>query len=549
MDPTADFQTAFRRAKDLHSRGRLTEAERAYRELATSGVHRQTVLSALVELYLQAGRPFDAIGPLVVLTEEAPNDLYFYARLAALLDRLGQREEAIRHYQRLLKREPRIAAAHFNLALLYKKEKRYTEALASYDQAIQLGISHVEEVYSNIGVLYSEMRKAEKAGEMYERALEVNNGYIPALFNRAALFEEAGERKLALDSYRRILAINPKHWESLARLAHVNRVTSDEVHLIDQLNRAIEEARDDRLALEALYFALAKIRDDLGHYDEAFPTYSAANELGKLRNPPYDRQGTEQAFKRLIQLYDPAWIESATPESSAAPIFICGMFRSGSTLIEQILAGHPSVTGGGELDLLPWLIARRLAPYPDRIRSVSRSEREQLGEEYLARLRDLFADVQNITDKRPDNFLHLGLIKVLFPRARIIYTRRDPLDNCLSLYFQQLGGNLSYATDLEDTAHYYRQHELLMAHWMASFGDSIFTVDYDELVHSPQPLVRRLLEFLGLEWNDGCLAFQRTDSLVKTASVWQVRQEMHSRSSGRWQNYEKFVPAGVRRWI
>ena len=142
-----------------------------------------------------------------------------------------------------------------------------------------------------------------------------------------------------------------------------------------------------------------------------------------------------------------------------------------------------------------------------------------------------FRDTICITDKRPDNFLHLGLIKVLFPCARIVYSRRNPVDNCLSVYFQQLGGNLSYATDLEDTAHYYRQHERLMAHWSGCFGEDIFTVDYDELVNSPAPVLRQLLPFLGLEWDDRCLTFHETDSLVKTASVWQVRNEIHTDSA------------------
>jgi hypothetical protein len=153
----------------------------------------------------------------------------------------------------------------------------------------------------------------------------------------------------------------------------------------------------------------------------------------------------------------------------------------------------------------------------------------------------LFPGAKTVTDKRPDNFIHLGLIKALFPCARIVYTRREAVDNCLSVYFQQLGGALAYATDLEDTAHYYRQHERLMNHWKVCFPENIFTVDYDELVRSPEPLLRQLLDFLGLEWNDRCLAFQHTDNLVKTASVWQVREELHIRSSGRWRNYEAYV--------
>lgn len=541
MNPPEEVDQAFRKAGMLQAQGRLAEAEQAYRQLATASAQREAALQALVDLYLEAGRHADALNTLVALTEAAPERFQYHARLAGLLDALGRTDAAIGHYQRLLERQPGLAAAHFNLALMYKKRKRHAEALAAYQKAIELGIGEVQDVYSNMGVLYSELRDADRAAQMYRRALEIDPDYVPALFNRAGLFEEAGQRQQAIELYQRILAINPGHWDSLARLAHAQRIGRSDDPLIGRLRRAIEDAGDDRLAREGLYFALGKALDDLGRYEEAFAAFSAANELGSLRNPRYDRVVAEQAFAGLIRLFNAEWIRDAATGSRARPIFICGMFRSGSTLVEQILGAHRSVTAGGELDFLPWLAAQRLAPYPQRIASASREELQPLADEYLSRLRELFADRPNITDKRPDNFLHLGLIKALFPDARIVYTRRNPLDNCLSVYFQQLGGKLSYATDLEDIAHYYVQHDRLMKHWTSCFAENIFTVDYDELVRQPEPLLRRLLDFLGLEWDERCLEFSRASSLVKTASVWQVREPLHSRSSGRWCNYQAFL--------
>ena len=541
MNSSTSFQQAFERARQKHAQGRFTEAEQAYQQLVNSGEQRESVLRAMVELYLQTRQVNEAIDTLVALTEEVPDNLYYYARLAGLLDGLGQTDAAIGHYQRLLTRQPGLAAAYFNVALLYKKGKRYSDALSAYEEAIKHGIDDVQEVYSNLGVLYSEMRQKEKAREMYERALDVDPTYIPALFNHAGLFEEAGERQRAMEFYERVLSINPGHWDSLARLAHVRKLTAADGRLIDSLRRATEDAKDDPIAREGLYFALGKALDDLGRYEEAFAAYRSGNEMGKLRNRPYERNIVEQTFDRMIELFVPEWLQRVTTASTATPVFICGMFRSGSTLVEQMLAGHPSISAGGELDYLPWLVAERLAPYPDGVISATREKLGELGGEYLSRLRTQFPGAQCITDKRPDNFLHLGLIKVLFPSARIVYTRRNPVDNCLSVYFQQLGGNLSYATDLDDTAHYYRQHELLMAHWASCFAESIFTVDYDELVNSPALVLRQLLHFLGLEWDDRCLTFHETDSLVKTASVWQVRNEIHTDSSGRRRNYTPFV--------
>ena len=541
MASTAEFESAFLAARNLHKEGKLTEAEQAYRQLAGSDDHREHVLQALFELYLQ-WRPQQAVKTLVALIEEVPDSLTYHAHLANLLQTLGQPEAAIGYYERLLERQPGLADGHFSLALVYKQSMRYRDALRAYEKALGLGIDNVQEVYSNIGVLYSEMRDAPKAREMYERALAVDADYVPALFNLAGLHEETGERQCATDIYDRVLAANPRHWDSLARLAQAKKFTDPKDPTIDRLNSAIEQAGDDRLAQEGLYFALGRALDSVSCFDEAFAAYSAANALGKQRNQPYQRLVTAHGFDQLISLFDHDWIERNATESTASPIFVCGMFRSGSTLIDQMLGAHPEITSGGELDFLPWLIPRRLGPYPQRISEVSAHELQQIGDEYLSMLQDLFPDAVNVTDKRPDNFLHLGLVKAMFPSARIVHTRRNRLDNCLSVFFQQLGGNLSYATDLGDTADYYVQHVRLMSHWAACFEDNIFTVDYDELVRSPEPVLRGLLDFLGLDWDDRCLAFERSGGSVKTASMWQVREGLHMSSSGRWRNYAAVIP-------
>jgi tetratricopeptide (TPR) repeat protein len=536
-----EFQQAFENATKLYAQGDFAAAENAYKTLVDRAENRELVLRALVELYMQTQRPIEVIETLKALIEEVPDSLLYCSRLAELMMGFGQLGTAIAQYQEFLQGQPGNANAYFNVALLYKKGKRYADALNAYEQAIAQDIDHVEEVYSNMGVLYSEMRQRDKASDMYERALEVEPEYIPALFNLAGLFEESGDRREAIELYERILSINPRHWESLSRLAYGKKVSSGDSQLMDSLKRASEEANDDKLGQESIYFALGKAFDDLQQYEEAFTAYTSANKLGKLRNPPYVRSDVEHAFDGLMGAFSAEWISTATDTSRVAPVFICGMFRSGSSLVEQILSAHASITAGGELDYLQWLVAQKLSPFPERAVNASSEALQALGNEYLTLVRTLFPSAQCITDKQPDNFLYLGLIKILFPSAKIIYTSRNPLDNCLSVNFQQLGGNLSYATDLEDTAHYYKQHERLMKHWSRCFPDNIFTVEYDQLVSSPEPVLRGLLDFLGLEWDEKCLAFQQSDNLVKTASVWQVREKLHTNSSGRWRNYKPFV--------
>lgn len=537
-------------ARQLHAAGRFHEAEQAFRRLVATGKHREAALEALSDLYLHARRPDQAVAALTTLVLEHPDSFFHTARLAGVLDGFRLTDRAIREYLRLLELRPDLAAAHFNLALLYRKEKRYREAVAAYEKALSLGIDRVQELWSNLGLLYTEMNAPDKAAEMYERALDVDREYVPALFNLAGLFEETGKRQRAIELYERIRALDPEHWESLTRIAYARTAADDDETLLAALRQSIDATKEGDLAREeGLHFALGKLLDDLGRHDEAFEAYRRANEAGaRLRNRPYVRGKTEKAFDQLISLFDAEWVSTASTGMSASPVFICGMFRSGSTLVERILAAHPDVTAGGELDFLPWLLARRLSPWPQAAREASPAALQSVAAEYLSRVRELFPDGRRVTDKRPDNFLHLGVIKALFPQAKIVYTKRDPLDNCLSLYFQPLGGNLTYATDPGNAAHYYRQHERLMKHWKSLFADSILTVDYDELVRSPEPAVRRLLAFLDLEWDDRCLQFGQSGGAVRTASLWQVRDGLHGRSSGRSRHYERFI-ADTRAWL
>jgi tetratricopeptide (TPR) repeat protein len=454
---------------------------------------------------------------------------------------LPDTDPAIRHHEQLLARHPTNATGHFNLALLYKNARRYEDAVESYRRSIELGIDHVEEVYSNLGVLYSEMRQPERARQMYEKALALDSDYIPALFNLAGLLEEQGERQSACEIFERILAIDPGYRDALSRLAHARRIRSADDPLIESLGAAVEATVDEPAAREGLLFALGKALDDVGNYAGAFEAYRQANALGRQLRGRYDAKRAERGIENMLARFDKHWLHQAETSGTASPIFICGMYRSGSTLVEQILAAHADVQMGGELEVLPWLLNERLKPFPQRLADVTPGELAALSDEYVSALQRLFPGAAHVTDKRPDNVLHLGVIRAMFPAARIIHTRRELRDNCLSIWFQQLGAQLSYATDLADIAHYYRLQERLLGRWHELLGENIFTVDYDALVRDPEPLLRALLEFLGLPWDEACLEFQQARSQVKTASVWQVREPLHTRSSGRWRNYQPYI--------
>lgn len=543
MSTAADFERGYAAAQALHGEGKFAEAEKAYRALLEvhggNAAARETLLRALANLYWRAGELQPAVDTLAALMKLAPDNPTYYWDLATVLQAAGQPEKAADQYRRLIERRPDFAAGQFNLGILLKRALRFAEARDAYEKALSLGIADPAEVHSNLGVLFGEMRDAERARKSYEQALAIRPDYVPARFNLAGLCEDTGDRAAAIEHYERILAAEPDNADALARRAQASEPDDT---LVGRLETAIGLANNDPLARESLSFALGRLHDAAGRFDAAFQAYREANDLGRQRLPAYDPERAAAGFDRLIEVFDAEWIKRHATSSDARPIFVVGMFRSGSTLVEQMLGAHPDVSAGGELDFLPWLIARDLSPYPQRAADAPAGLLAGLADEYAARVGELFPGAANVSDKRPDNFLHVGLIRALFPKARIIYTRRERLDNCLSIWFQQFGGALGYTTRLDHIAHYYAQHRRLMSHWHAVAGDAILTVDYDRLVRSPEPVVRDLIDKLGLPWDPRCLRFETAGGLVRTASAWQVREGLYTGASGRWRNYSGVIP-------
>ena len=541
MNTVDAFQQQSEQVRHLLKQGDIAGAEKLLLALTETSEVREQPLVALLELYMQTQRPLEAISTLEKLVIEKPDSLLYLDRLAGMLSGFGQLGVAISHYQKFIRAHEDNANAWFNLALLYKRGKRFLDAIDAYEKSLSLGISDIHEVYSNMGVLYSDMRQAENARKMYEQAIEIQAQYLPALFNLAGLAEEEGQREEASAIYRDILKIDPDHHESMSRLAYLKKITAEDSELLATLEQAAGQPSDSVLGKESVHFALGKSYDDLGRYEQAMSAYRQANALGKTRNREYRRADVEAGFDQLIEVFSPSRLAAAKGDSRVSPIFVCGMFRSGSTLLEQVLSTHPAMTAGGELDFFQWLVFQNFTPYPQRIENATEAELHALGYQYLSMLKNLFPTATHLTDKQPDNFLFLGLVKMLYPSAKILYTKRRPRDNCLSVYFQQLGANLNYATSISDTGHYYQQHSRLMQHWQSCFSENIHTVEYEALVNSPEATIRDTLDFLGLEWAPACLDFTAAANPVKTASVWQVREGLHKNSAGRWRNYEAFA--------
>ena len=457
-------------------------------------------------------------------------------------ERAGRLGDAVAAYERLLALSPDRPDSWYNLAVLKRKTGDFDGALASYQQALDRGVTRPEEVHLNRGVIYADgLRRNDAAQRELREALAINPSYVPALLNLANLETDLGRIDAAAVVYERLLAIDPMCSEALARYAQIRSASGPEDPLVARLREALARPGTSAPDKASLAFALGKILDDCGAYDAAFAAYVAANRYSRDCAEPgavqYDRRRHEVYVDELIRTFPPGRAKTAVPASSARPLFICGMFRSGSTLTEQVLAGHSKVAAGGEIDYIPALVRTALAPFPGSMAEVSPARLGELAAHYLAGLAKLFPGVPHVTDKRPDNYLNVGLIKSLFPHAKIIHTTRHPLDNILSVFFLHLDPSMGYALDLMDTAHHYREYRRLMTHWKSLYGPDILDFDYDALVRNPRGEVERLLAFCELDWEEGCLDFHRVRNAVKTASALQVREPLYQRASGRWRNY------------
>jgi hypothetical protein len=297
-----------------------------------------------------------------------------------------------------------------------------------------------------------------------------------------------------------------------------------------------------------LNFALGALYHGAGEYEIAFQHYQLANQM---KHSNFDPDGHSAWVDRIISIFTRELLArtGVAANCDARPIFIVGMPRSGTSLVEQILACHPSVFGAGELpDIFEMIMGFPQPglsdePYPECLETLSPSALDGLAERYLGRLDEIAGDALRVTDKLPDNFLFLGMINVLFPGARVVHCLRNAWDTCLSCYFQDFAGPVRYAYDLDHLGRYYRDYVRLMAHWTSVLNIPILTIRYEELINSQETLSRELVDFCGLDWHADCLRFHESDRHVQTASYDQVRQPIYRASLGKAQPYMAMLTA------
>lgn len=507
---------------------------------APASARRISALLAEADAEFAAGRRAAAAASLRRVLRSDPDHAVAHAKLGAALCYLGEYREAEQLLRRAVELDQRCADAHLNLGALLYYRGEFAAAETVLRRAAKLDPRSADALVS-LGLTLGVRSRLGDAKDCFVKALVLKPRNAGAVWGLGWLAGIEGRFDDCEKLYRDALAADPAKPRTWASLAGIRRMTAADHEWLENVKRLI--AKDiPPLEESALRFAMGKYFDDVGNFAQAFGQYKRANELQKSIVRPYERRERSSFVDEIIRAYTAEAVGQrvAGASPSTKPVFVVGMMRSGTSLVEQIIASHARAAGAGELEF--WKGAAQ--KHHERLLHgvLDASLAKKLADSYLNTLNGHSRDALRVVDKSTFNSDHLGLIHSVFPDARIIHVRRDPVDTCLSCYFQQFANGASFTLDLADLAHYYREHHRLIQHWRAVLPASVFLeVPYAGLVAEQESWSRRMIGFIGLEWDPRCLEYYATQRSIVTASNWQVRQRIYSSSVGRWRKYQKFI--------
>ncbi|HUH37355.1 MAG TPA: sulfotransferase [Spongiibacteraceae bacterium] len=504
----------------------------------------------------------------------------YYAELtrAQSLERAGDAEQAAAIYMQILAQQPEHKPAAYLLGLLCYRGGRVGKALTLLQQAhdaypddvellVALGDSlrisgraalafeilnraiqikpHSAPAQMNLGRVLADLNKLDEAIAHYQRALELTPSLAEAHVHLAYAWRSLGEPAEAEHSFRRALALAPHYAEAHRGLAGVKRFERGDDADITAMENLVQNPELPDAGRTLLHFSLGKVWDDLGDSDRAFQHFLEGNRLHRA-SYSYSTAQQVELFARQVAAYSKvgiARLEQAATHSRA-PIFIVGMPRSGTSLVEQILASHHQVHGAGEIPhtriFADGVQSLARLQFPEGLAFVQPRDLRAMGETYLEKLRE-YSDKPFVTDKLPHNFLRVPLLAAVFPNATIIHCRRNALDTCVSIFKHYFSAAHGYASDLGELGEYYRLYEQMMTHWQQLLPGRMIEVEYEQLVADPEVQIPQLLARCGLPFDPNCLNFHTTRRVVNTPSALQVRAPMHQRAVAQWQRYADYL--------
>ena len=521
------------------------------------------------------GKIQEAIDAIKVLNKDYPNVPILFNLIGACYKSIRQFELAIKMFESAIKIKPDYAEAHYNLGVIFKDLGNLNDAIECFKKAIK-HIPNYPDAYNNLGNAQGDLGLLDEAIESYEWALAYKPDYAQAYLNLAILYSKHDQNK-AISFYKKAITSNPNYAAAYFNLASTYRHLGLKDEAIKAYEKAIEikpdyvDAHKNLSAMKkykksdpqiakmeqllksdlsesaqvGLNFALAKVNEDLENQDEFFKFLNKGNYLRK-KELDYTFSKDKEVILKIKEVFKTPLDKvkkSSLKAATIKPIFIVGMPRSGTSLVEQIISSHHSVHGAGELDFLAKIIAPRLKEFSvDSNNVFTNKDVLSIRQKYLDSLSSFSTSENFITDKMPLNFRFIGFILSAFPDAKIVHLNRDARATCWSIYkhYFKSNGN-GYAHNFEDLAAYFSLYKDLMDFWHESNPNKIYDICYEDLTTNQEQETRRLLEYCGLEWDKSCLNFHTNTRAVKTTSALQVREKMYQGSSDAWKKYENYL--------
>ena len=470
----------------------------------------------------------------------------------------NQFENAISFFSKSLQINKNYINALINRSVCLNMLNNYNDAINDCKKIIKLDPKFAS-AYNNLGWAYHIKGNNEKAITNYKIALELQPNYLHAINNLGGAYFNLGNKKLAGEYFKKSLEIDPQNTETFRSLVLnkgidiKDRRVSKFNELYDKNEKELENYKHNSIpknfidSHSSLCFALGFLNDNEKNYKKASMYFERGNQLYRS-SYDYDIEIEERLFLQIQEVFDKKSYDKnlENGNSSSAPIFIIGMPRSGTTLVEQILSSHSLVIGLGEIEFIKKLTSLAIEKIPSNnltnIKYLSSKDRVDLGNEYLKDVNDLIDDpnkAYRFTDKQMLNFINLGFINMIFPNAKIIHVKRNPMDNCFSIYSLRFNGHQPFAYNQVELGKYYKMYEKMMSHWRNTFPEYIYEVSYENLVENLQNEVKGILEFCNLNFEDSCINFHKNKRSVITSSSLQVREKIYSSAINRWKNYEK----------
>ena len=522
-------------------------AKRHYHEVADAAPKHAPTFQRLGLIALHEGRPRDAMENLQRSLSIEPADPVCLNNLGNVLRELGRVRESASAYGQALIHRPGYPSALYNLAGAFALLGECSKAIGAYRELLLLTPGDAE-AWNALGLslldagdLAGSRKALEEARRLKPNDADILNG-LGVVHQFEGNFDTAGRLYLAS------IESDPGFARAYGNLVRSRRMTADDIVFVEPIEKiAYDESRDDESRLIARH-ALGKVYDDLAEYDKAFENYAIGNAL-KHRMVDFNAAEHNALVERILAEYDEAFFRAHAGEGnpSTRPVFVIGMIRSGTSLVEQILASHSRVYGAGELLRISGLVTNLPAElgtaveYPECIRYLNENVIRGAANGYLEYVANRNDQALRVIDKLPTNFLYLGFIATLFPNARVIHCRRGVLDVCLSIYFQHFAKGHLYAYSFDDIAAYYAEYERLMRHWRSVLSIEILDVQYEQLLDDLECESRRMLNYCELDWEDACFSFHRSHRPVRTASSWQVRQPLYQTAKARWKKFDRHL--------